>query len=128
MRKALFLATSLFIILSFTNRLDVFDDISLAMKAGNARELSQYLSSRIELKIEDEEDSYSRSQAQQLINEFFTKNNPTNFSIIHKGESTNGSKYAIGNLQTKNGKFRTYFFLKKSGDDYFIQELRFERD
>ena len=107
---------------------DILDNIAFTLKTGNASELSKFFDTNIEITILDEEDVYSRAQAEVLIKNFFAKNPPTSFELMHQGSSKEGSKYGIGNLVTAKTTFRTYIYIKQKGKDYFIQELRFEEE
>jgi hypothetical protein len=107
---------------------DDFKEISDAIRAGNAREVSKHFGNRVELTVQTSESICSKTQAEVILKDFFDNHTPTNFRIIHQGSSTKGSKYAIGNLTTNNGSFRTYLFIKQVGNVYKIQELRIEKD
>lgn len=107
---------------------DVTDDISSAIKAGSSKELSRYLNYTVTLTIGDEEDAYSKEQASLILKDFFIKNPPESFSIMHKGASRDGSQYAIGRYISGNKAYRTYFLLKKAGDRFLIDALSFELD
>ena len=105
---------------------DIFDDIAGAIRSGDAHSISKFIGVNIDLTILNQEEMYSKAQAEQLLKDFFSKNTPASFTIIHTGISKEGSKYAIGNLVTSRGNtYRTYFYIKQSGSNYFIQELRF---
>lgn len=112
--------------LAFSNT-DIFEDISFAIKSGNSRELSKYFGSRVELSINDNENIYSKTQAEVILKEFFDKNPPTNFKIINKGASNKGLPYIIGELETASSKFRTYILFKNTGGQNLIQELQFDK-
>ena len=115
----------LFSINTYAN-FDVFDDISSAIRLGDSHAISKFFGINVDLTILNQEEMYSKAQAEQLLKDFFAKNNPVSFSIIHTGISKEGSKYAIGNLATSNGIiYRTYFYVKQSGNGSYIQELRF---
>ena len=105
-----------------------FNKISMAIQSGNSRELAKMLDNNIEITILDEEASYSKAQAEMVLESFFDKNKPQSFQIIHKGSSNEGSKYGIGKLVTVNGTYRTYIYAKIKDGSYFIQEIRFEED
>lgn len=108
---------------------DVFDEIGNALRSGDAKAVSRYFGATIDLTIVNQEEVYSKIQAEQILREFFSKNTPRNFSIIHKGESKDGSVYAIGSLVTAQGvTYRTYLFVKGQGNNALIQELRFMRE
>jgi hypothetical protein len=103
-------------------------DINNALKAGNYSQISAYFKESVELNLPGNEGLYSKAQAELILKAFFAKNSPKNFSAKHGGESKDGSKFNIGTLETSNGTFRTYFFLKKEGESLIIKELRIEKE
>lgn len=107
---------------------DTFDDILNQMRAANAKELVKYFSGSVELTLLENEGIYSKQQAEQMLRNFFTQNPPKSLNIQHKGASGQGAKYAIATYESANGKFRTYLFLKDSGNGLLIHEFRIERE
>ena len=107
---------------------DVYDDIGNAIKAGNSAAISEYFGSTIDLTILAKEDVYSKTQAQLILKDFFSKNTPKSFSILHKGTSKDGATYAIGSMLTnQGGSFRTYVYIKQIAGKNIIQEFRIEK-
>ena len=118
----LLISTSLF-------ALDIYDDIANAIRSGDARQIATFFGNTIDLTIIDQENVYSKAQAELILKDFFTKNPPKSFNILHKGASPEGTQYAIGNLVTSNGKtFRTSFYVKNTNNKYVLQELRIETE
>jgi hypothetical protein len=111
------------LLLSFTNFFTI-DDVATAIRSGNISKLSVYLDTRVDISLPDKSDTYSKSQAEMIIRDFFSSNEVQNFRVKHKGESS-GSEYCVGVLQTRNGDFQTTFFIKQKGDRQLLQELRF---
>lgn len=106
---------------------DVFKEIENAVAVGNARQLSLYMSSSLELDIPGGEGVYSKSQAEQILNRFFNKYPPVSFTLSHKGNSAAGAKFAVGDYVTiKEQTFRVTIFLKKSGEHYLMHEIEFQ--
>jgi Domain of unknown function (DUF4783) len=101
------------------------EDIVMAMKSGNASQLSRYFDNRVDITLPDKTDNYSRTQAEMVLRDFFSNNSVRNFEIRYKGEN-NGSKYCIGTLQTKNGDYRTKLFLKQKDNKQVLQEIAFQ--
>ncbi len=101
------------------------DDVIAAMKSGNAGVVAKYFDNSVEISMPDKSNSYSKSQAELILKDFFVSNPVKSFEVIHKGENA-GSQYCIGTLQTKNGSYRTTIFMKQKGDKQVLQELRFE--
>lgn len=109
---------------SFTYRVGI-DDIIAAMKTGNASQVAKFFDNNVEISMPDKSNSYSKSQGELVLKDFFANNVVKSFDIIHKGENA-GSQYCIGTLVTRGGSFRTTIFMKQKGDQQVLQELRFE--
>jgi hypothetical protein len=103
-----------------------FDDIAVAIRLGNAGELSRYLDNRVDISLPEKSDSYSKIQAEMIIRDFFSTNGVQNFLIKHKETNGGGSAFCVGVLQTHNGDYRTTLFIKQKGDKQLLQELRFQ--
>jgi hypothetical protein len=101
--------------------------ISIAIKAGNAAELSKYMNSTIELLLLDKEDFYKKNVAETILKDFFAEYRTIDFIIRHQG-AKNDAQYAIGNLKTGKGDFRVYFLLKKVDQELLIHQIRIEPD
>ena len=102
------------------------DDITGAIRVGNAGELSQFLDSRVDISLPEKSDTYSKIQAEMIIRDFFSTNGVQNFLIKHTGPNGGGSVFCVGVLQTRNGDYRTTLFIKQKGDKQLLQELRFQ--
>ena len=104
--------------------LSPFDDVVSAIKQGNVNTLSKYLDNMVEITLADKSNSYSKAQAEVILKQFFETHPVKSFEIVHKGGED--SKFGIGNLVTGNGAYRITFFLRQKGNNYVLQELRFE--
>jgi len=101
------------------------DPIVAAIKSGNASQLSKFFDAYVEVSLPEKSNSYSKSQAELVMKDFFSSNTVQNFEVKHRGEN-GGNQFCIGILQTKNGKFRTTIFLKQRGGKQLLQEIRVE--
>jgi hypothetical protein len=101
--------------------------ISIAIKAGNAAELSKYMNSTVELLLLDNEDFYKKNVAETILKDFFSSYQTKDFIIRHQG-AKNEAQYAIGILKTERGDFRVYFLLKKVDQDLLIHTIRIESE
>jgi len=111
---------------SFGAQSQVPEEILLSLKSGNAKELSEYFNQNVELVVIENDNVYSKAQAQQIVTNFFDGHKPESFNVIHQG-GKEGAKYVIGNLKTNNGSFRVYFLLKKNKEKDYIHQLRIEK-
>jgi len=99
--------------------------ISIAFRSGNAAGLSEYLNSTVEILLLDKEDFYSKSVAESILKDFFSRYHTREFIIRHQG-AKNDAQYAIANLVTDKGSFRVYFLLKKVEGSPLIHQIRIE--
>lgn len=129
--KTILTTLSFFVLttISSYSSLDIFDEIGNSIRSGDAHTISLYFGNTVDLTIVNQEEVYSKVQAEQILRDFFSKNTPKTFNIIHKGESKEGARYAIGSLVTSQGvTYRTYFYVKQQGTTSIIQELRFMKE
>jgi hypothetical protein len=112
---------------SFSTRMQrgPLEDVVSALKSGNANQLSKYFDNSIEISLPEKSDSYSRSQAEMVLKDFFDTKVVQSFEAQHQG-NVNGSQYCIGTLVTKNGNYRTTVYMKQKTDRSLLQELRIE--
>jgi hypothetical protein len=116
--------TMALVLVSFRTDYNI-DDIATAMRSGNINQLSRYLDTRVDIALPEKSDTYSKSQAEMIIRDFFKTNVVRNFLVKHKGENS-GLEFCIGILQTRNGDYRTTLFIKQKGDRLLLQDLRFQ--
>ena len=124
MKRILLLLTSAAVLSSFS-LLSSIDEVITALRSGYATQMAKFFDNTVEITMPDKNNSYSKSQAEMVLTDFFSNNTVKSFTVIHKGENA-GSQYAIGTLVTKNGSFRTTIFMKLKADKQFLQEIRFE--
>ena len=115
-----------FFVLTQVSFAQIPDEIVGSIQSGNAAGLAAYFNENVELVVLTHDDVYSKSQAQQIVAEFFKANKPKQFSIIHQG-GKDGARYAIGSLTTNTGTFRVYFLLKNKDSNSYIHQLRIEK-
>jgi hypothetical protein len=123
MKKLVFIS-ALFIV---TNMLSAQNtQVITALNAGNSGALASFFESTVSITILENENSYSKQQAELILKDFFAKHTVKSFTSIHEGASPEGSKFAVGKLATSNGTFRTFVLIKQKGPSFVIQEIRFE--
>lgn len=112
---------------AFAQTNDMAHDIAQAIRLGNAREVAKYFGQNVDLTLPGSEGTFSKSQAEVILRNFFSRNTPTGLTIPHQGTSRDGSIYVIGTMQTRGGQsFRTYFLLKKVSDNFQLHQIQFE--
>jgi len=116
----------LFPVLAFSQA-DVLDNVATAIRNGDSREIARYFDNNVEITILDRESTYSKTQGEMVLRDFFTKNAVQAFDMKHRGSSGEGSTYGIGTLKTSSQSYRVYYFVKQKGGQQVIQEMRFEK-
>lgn len=112
------------VLVSFTPFYSI-EEVVTAMRSGNATQLSKYFDNRIDISLPGKFDNYSKSQAEMILKDFFSRNEVKSFKVKQQGEQS-GSQFCIGVLQTSQANYRTKFYMKKKGDRQVLQELGFE--
>ena len=102
------------------------DEVVKATKSGNAQVLSVHFFNNIELVLPGKTGVFSKKQAEMIVKDFFGKNPPVDFRIIHEGRKENAS-YAIGNYSASTGNYRFTFLTKNTASKVLIHQLRIEK-
>jgi len=114
------------VLLFFLSSFASVDEVLSAIKNGSASQLSKYFDNTIDITVSDKRNTYSKSQAELVLKNFFENNIVKTFEILHKGDNA-AAQFIIGTLQTKSGDYRTTIYMKQKGDKQLLQELRFEK-
>lgn len=111
-----------FLILTAFSQAGGVDNVITALRNGNATELAKYFDDNVEIKLPSKSDSYSRSQATVIMQDFFQNNSVKGFDTKFKGDN-GGSQYCIGTLQTRSGAYRTTFFMANRNGKQLVREI-----
>ncbi len=104
------------------------DDVSNSLNKGEVANVIKYFDKVVDITINNEQSTYSRSQAEMVVRNFFSKNPTKSFLVRHKGTaSSDNSVFLIGELKTANGPYRVYIFFKQKERNYLLQQIKFEQ-
>ncbi|MFT6969526.1 MAG: hypothetical protein ACJAXX_000083 [Roseivirga sp.] len=123
----LFLATGLSVYAQ-TNEEIIINNVQEALKSSSSRELSKYLSDRVEIKLDNEKKDYSANQAEIVLKQFFQQHPASETEFIHEGNSAGGIIYAIGSYTSGNQTYRVVVRAKKEKEQYKIYRLEFTEE
>jgi hypothetical protein len=101
------------------------DAVATAFRSGNVNQLSPYLDIRVDISLPDKTDTYSKSQAEMVIRDFFSTHGVKTFKTLQQGESGD-YLFCTGILQTRSGNYRTTLFFRQKGEKQYLQEIRFQ--
>jgi hypothetical protein len=107
---------------------DIINQVKETIKAGSAKELSKYLNQNVDVTLEGNLQSYSKTQAEFVLRDFFKQHPPNEVNIIHQGSSKGGQPFAI--LQYKSGPemYRLFMKIKSVGNSQFLDDIRFTKE
>ncbi len=107
---------------------DQIDRIAGFLQAGQAHELAKASAANVELSILGDEKVVSKTQAEVMLNAFFTGNKPASAKIIHRMDTNPNLLYAVVQLRTSGGNFRVSYSLKNNNGNQELTELRIEAE
>ena len=107
---------------------DIIAKVRDAIKTGSSREMTKYLNNSVDMTIEGKLKSYSKAQAEFILKDFFKKNPPTSFTIVHQGASKSGLPYVIGEYVSEGSTFRVWVRIRKINEEYFVHEVSFIKE
>jgi len=100
-------------------------EIVQALKTGDAKMISKYFNSSVELNFSESQGVYGKAQAEQILKDFFSKNASTKGTFEYKHLHTtprDNAQYYIGELITGKGTYRLHIFMK----DQRIHQMRID--
>jgi len=124
--KLLSIVMLIFLGFSVNAQNGVLDKAEAALKTGNHKALSDLFAESIDLTVKSENDVFSQSQAEQVLKNFFSKNKVKSYRTLHNGESRQGFKYAVGEIETSTGTYRVTIHIKEIKGKTVIHQLRIE--
>ncbi len=108
---------------------DIIVKIEEALKASSSKELTKYLHSKVEIKLDGERKEYSINQAEVMLKQFFQQFPASGFEFIHNGNNTSGGiVYAIGTYSSDGGNHRVVIRAKKFDKLTKVYRLEFTKE
>jgi hypothetical protein len=107
---------------------EAFGAVRGAIRSGSAQELTPYLGTKVEVGFDGDKKSYTASEAESVLKNFFAKNPPAAFDFIHQGSSNEGTKYAIGKYTTKTGAYRVFIKMKAGSGSPSVDTIDFTQE
>ena len=112
----------------FAQSADIISQVKETIKAGSAKELSKFLNQNVDVTLEGKVQSYSKTQAEFVLRDFFKQHPPNEVNIIHQGSSKGGQTFAIFQYKSGDDTFRLFMKIKGSGNSQFLDDIRFTKE
>ena len=101
-------------------------EIIQALTNGDAKAISNYFNTSVELIFSESQAVYGKAQAEQILRNFFNNNSSANVKFtyrqLHNGPSRDNTQFFIGELHTGKGAYRVTIYMK----DQRIHKMRIE--
>ncbi|WP_127121829.1 DUF4783 domain-containing protein [Chryseotalea sanaruensis] len=107
---------------------DIVNDVKETIKAGSAKELVRFLNQNVDIELNGKKETYSKAQAEVILRDFFKSNVPSDFTILHKGQSKSGQPFAIGQYKSGVASYRVFMKIKTMEDQQLIHEISFSKE
>lgn len=103
-----------------TDTAAVFNQVLASIRTGSSRELAKHFEPSILLNLNGQNGNYSKTQAEFILKDFFRKNPPKDFTILHKGGNGGASIYYVGTYFSENSQFRVLIKGNPNDDRFRI--------
>ena len=107
---------------------DPIDKIATLLRQGNIPELAKLFADNVDVTILGDENVYSKLQAEQILDKFFSQNKPRTVKMLHKVNSNPNYNFGVLIVNTSSGVYRVAFTLKQTGGSLAMIEFRIETD
>jgi hypothetical protein len=107
---------------------EINKQIASVLAAGNVNGLASYFNTMVDISIPGTEDSYGKTQATRILQDFFSKHPVKSYKTTKQGSSNDGSQFTIGRMEAGNKNFRVYYLMKKSSDKYLIHQFQIQEE
>ena len=107
---------------------DALGSVKAALRGGSAKDIAALFGPTVDLGVDGNKQSYSQTQAEFVVRDFFAKNPPVSFEFVHQGASDAGTPYAIGRYSTKAASYREFIKLKSKKTGMLNDNLDFTKE
>ncbi|MEM9546389.1 MAG: DUF4783 domain-containing protein [Bacteroidota bacterium] len=102
-------------------------DFLNALGEGKTGNLDSYLSAKINLCINDEQEKVDKATAIRKIRSFLKSKKVVRHKILHKGKSADkNSSYRVARIKTKAGTYRVFAYSERKGGSSKVVEVRID--
>ena len=98
-----------------------------ALKNNNINNFVSTFSNPVDLSLPNNENSYSKIQAKEVMKKFLQKNKTKTFKVKQSGKATGGSEFVIAEMNTEKGvKYHIYLLITNSNNEAKLHLVEFE--
>ncbi|RZK43626.1 MAG: DUF4783 domain-containing protein [Hymenobacter sp.] len=106
---------------------DQLGGVRSAIASGSSHDLAQYLAPSVEVGFDGDSQNMSATQTELVLKNFFAKNSPGKFEIVHQGASPDGIPYVAGRYTGRSGTYQVFIKLKANRNAPQIDKIDFTK-
>ena len=106
---------------------DQIGAVRSAIASGSSHDLAQYLAPSVEVGFDGDSQNMNATQTELVLKNFFDKNAPGKFEIVHQGAGPDGTPYAVGRYTGRNGTYQVFIKLKANRGTPQIDKMDFTK-
>jgi hypothetical protein len=107
---------------------DPIDKVASLVRQGNVHELAGLFAESVDISILGDDNTYSKVQAELILDKFFSQNKPRAVKMQHKVNSNPSYRYGVLIMNTEKATYRITFTLKDADGKSAIIEFRIETE
>ncbi|NML67184.1 DUF4783 domain-containing protein [Hymenobacter sp. RP-2-7] len=107
---------------------DQIGAVRAAFANASSHDLAQYLAPTVEVGFDGDKQTYNATQTELVVKNFFAKNPPVSFDVVHQGASNEGIPYAMCHYAGRSGNYRVFIRLKPKQATPTIDTLDFTKE
>lgn len=104
---------------------EIVSSVATALRAGQAKKLSNNFVNSVSLSIKRDERVYTRFQAELLLDDFFRSNKVSQLKELQRANSSTNS-FVVFSLRTNASTYRVFVKFTETNQVYKVVELRIE--
>jgi len=103
------------------------EEITHSLQTGSSKTLGKYLHDNVTLNINNTLSDYSKNQAEQILRDFFRKNPPKEFKVLHQDEPGDKSWFIIGQYHNEEAVFNVLVKGLKQEEKLVVLTIEFTK-
>ena len=104
------------------------DEITQTVQSGSSKALGKFLQDNITLSINNTLSDYSKHQAEQVLKDFFRKNPPKEFKLLHQDGPANKNWHIIAQYRGDDANFRVLIKGAEHDGKLIISTIEFTKE
>lgn len=104
---------------------ELVEGISSALRTGSAKKVSNTFASSVSLSVKREDGTYTKFQAELLLDEFFRTNKVEQLKELQRVNNSSNS-YIVFSLKSNKSTYRVFVKLVSADTKFQVVEMRIE--